>query len=285
MEKFFSENRNYLIRDLKHDISVGYDKVEEPKSMLKCHYHADYELYYLYAGERFYFIKDTTYHIKKGTLVLIPPNIVHATLNVKNYAYERFLATFTQEHIKEFSRCFEDINFFEPVEKGIYVVSFAPREQLVIESIFQNMLETDDSTKKRFLLTQILFYANNNKEIKPETGKNRLSGKQKTITDVIAYINNNFSHELTLETVSSEFFMDSCYLSRIFKKAVGISFVDYINSVRVMEAKKLLGSSDESIIYVSESVGFKSNTHFGRVFKKITGLSPIQYRKSVKTGH
>lgn len=284
MEIIFSENTNYLIRDEKCDIFVRYDKVEDPKSMLKCHYHADYELYYLYAGERFYFIKDTTYHIKKGSLVLIPPNIVHATLNVKNYAYERFLAAFTQEHINDFFGCFEDINFFESVEKGIYVISFAPREQLVIESILQNMIETDDNTKKRFLLSQILFYANNNRETKPETSRNRLSGKQKTITDVIAYINNNFSHELTLEAVSSKFFMDSCYLSRIFKKAVGISFVDYINSVRIMEAKKLLNSSDESIIYVSESVGFKSNTHFGRVFKKITGLSPIQYRKSVKNG-
>ena len=144
------------------------------------------------------------------------------------------------------------------------------------------MNDTEHYGKRQFLLSQLLFYANRNKKTVPDANDKQLQGTQKTITEIVAHINNNFQTELNLENISAEFFIDSCYLSRIFKKTVGMSFVDYINNVRVMEAKKLLTATDESIISIAENVGFKSNTHFGRVFKKVTGTSPLQYRKIKK---
>lgn len=281
MKKTLKTQDSYM-QNAGENIFVEHNKVPNPKSMLKCHYHSRYEIYYLYSGERFYFIQDKTFHIKKGSLVLIPPNIVHATLNVQNIAYERFLVTFTDSDMEYFCSYFPDINFYETFENGIYVVNFSPKEQLVVESILEKMRDSEDFTSKQFFLSQLLFLANKTKEAKPVEDDNELSGTQKTITEVVAHINNNFQTELNLENISSEFFIDSCYLSRIFKKTVGMSFVDYINNVRVMEAKKLLISTDESIISIAENVGFKSNTHFGRVFKKITGIPPLQYRKIKK---
>lgn len=276
------KKQNSIIENLSEEIFVEYNKVPEPKSMLKYHYHTRYEIYYLYSGERFYFVQDKTYHIKKGSLVLIPPNVIHATYNVKNIAYERFLITFFDDEIKHFCNCFPDINFYEIFENDIYVVNFSPKDQIVIESIFENMNDTEHYGKRQFLLSQLLFYANRNKKTVPDANDKQLQGTQKTITEIVAHINNNFQTELNLENISAEFFIDSCYLSRIFKKTVGMSFVDYINNVRVMEAKKLLTATDESIISIAENVGFKSNTHFGRVFKKVTGTSPLQYRKIKK---
>lgn len=281
MQKTLKTKDSYL-QNTDETIFVEFQKVPNPKSMLKCHYHSRYEIYYLYSGERFYFIQDTTYHIKKGSLVLIPPNVVHATLNVKNIAYERFLLTFSDSDTECLRNCFSDINFYETFENGIYVVNFSLKEQLVVESILENMSDSEDFASKQFFLSQLLFLANKTKEVKPVENDNQLSGTQKTITEVVAYINNNFQTELNLENISVKFFIDSCYLSRIFKKTVGMSFVDYINNVRVMEAKKLLVSTDENIISIAENVGFKSNTHFGRVFKKITGIPPLQYRKTKK---
>ena len=276
------KKQNSIIENSSEEIFVEYDKVPEPKSMSKYHYHTRYEIYYLYSGERVYFVQDKTFPIKKGSLVLIPPNIIHATYNVKNIAYERFLITFFDDEIKHFCNCFPDINFYEIFENGIYVVDFSLKEQLVVESIIENMNNSDDFSTKQFFLMQLLFLANKNKKEKSVVDNNQLQGTQKTITEVVAHINNNFQTELNLEDISSEFFIDSCYLSRIFKKTVGVSFVDYINNVRVMEAKKLLTATDESIISIAENVGFKSNTHFGRVFKKVTGTSPLQYRKIKK---
>lgn len=271
------------MENINDTIYIESHKEFSPKSMVKCHYHSKYELYYLYEGERIYFIHDKTYHIRKGTLVLIPPNVIHATMNVKDYIYDRFLLTFSKRDIDKVISCFSNVNFFEVFEKKIHVINFPPKEQLVIEAILESMNEIQDEEKRRFLLSHLLFIANNNKGIKPKTTKADLTSTQKTITDMMSYMNNNFSNNITLKDVSEKFFLDSCYISKTFKRVVGISFVDYINNVRIIEAKKLLATSDLSIISIATSVGFKSNTHFGRVFKKINGISPLQYRKHKRT--
>ena len=280
MENIRIDNRNFFLNNTSSGISADFSKDETPKSMLRCHYHSSYEIYYLYRGERIYFIHNKTYHIKEGTLVLIPPNVVHATLNAEGNIYERYLLSFSKGDIWDVTDSFSDINFFEAFEKNIYVLNLSQREQLLVEAILQSMTDTKDTIEKKFLLTQLLFYVNMHPSTQQEISKKHLSNVQKTITEVIAYINNNFNQELTLENVANNFFIDSCYLSRTFKKVVGISFVNYINNIRVMEAKKLLLSSDESITSIAESVGFRSNTHFGRIFKRTTSVSPLQYRKS-----
>lgn len=61
----------------------------------------------------------------------------------------------------------------------------------------------------------------------------------------------------------------------------GLTFTEYLNYIRVKEAKELLCKSAESITQISEKVGYESITHFGRVFKKLTGVSPLKYRKQM----
>jgi len=63
-----------------------------------------------------------------------------------------------------------------------------------------------------------------------------------------------------------------------------LSFIDYLNHVRILEAQKLLNETGMNITMVSEKVGFESSSHFGRVFKAISGISPTQYRKLRVTG-
>lgn len=274
--------QNPLLFQQTGNIFSEYTRINTPASMHRCHYHSTYEIYYLYSGERFYFIQDKMYHIKKGDIVLISPNIMHATFNAKEAAYERFLVSFKDEDIQAFSDIFPDIDFLKPFKQSIFVLRPTPHEQLVIETLLHKMQNTSKETKKLFFLTQLLFITCTLKSDAEEGNTDYISNTQKVITEVMAYINNNFSQELTLDTISEMFYIDSCYLSRIFKKTVGISFVDYINNVRIMEAKKQLKETDESILSIAESVGFKSNTHFGRIFKKITGTSPLQYRKLQK---
>ena len=111
----------------------------------------------------------------------------------------------------------------------------------------------------------------------------KLSHKHELISDIMGHINNNFGYELSLESISEKFFISPCYLSRIFKSTVKISLIDYINDVRIKEAKKLLSEGNLSIIEISHRVGYKSNTHFGRVFKKCTKMSPLKYRNLVSS--
>ena len=106
-----------------------------------------------------------------------------------------------------------------------------------------------------------------------------MSSAHRNIMEITGYVNNHFADDINLTTISDKFFISTCYFSRTFKKIMGLSFTDYLNSVRVKEAQYLLRNKNMSITEISEKVGFKSATHFGRIFKKLTGISPLAYKK------
>ena len=278
-----SQGVGLLKTPVKTTFFVEREKKASTISIARCHYHSSYELYYLYSGERIYFIKDKTYHIKKGDLVIISPDVIHATFNVENLGYERFLLTFKKSFLEDAVKLFNEIEFFECLKEGSQVISLKPQQQVLFENIFNNL--TDAYSKKgsrsqqvSFLVLQLLNELNLHKNNDKQATYDSLSNTQKTVSDMMAYINHNFKKEITLTSVAEQFFMSSCYLSRIFKKHVGLSFVEYVNNVRIKEAKLLLANSNTSVMDISNAVGFKSNTHFGRIFKEIVGVSPLKYR-------
>lgn len=68
-------------------------------------------------------------------------------------------------------------------------------------------------------------------------------------------------------------------LKRRFKNATGTTLIDYVQNVRVEEAKRQLETSNAVIDEISESVGYEDPSFFRQVFKRRTGLSPSQYRR------
>ncbi len=99
------------------------------------------------------------------------------------------------------------------------------------------------------------------------------------VDEIVQYINNNFSQPLSLSSISKLFYISPYYLSRIFKASTGFTFVEYLNSMRIREAQRLLLETSDSIAIIGEKVGCGSASNFGRVFKKITTLSPLAYQK------
>lgn len=75
-------------------------------------------------------------------------------------------------------------------------------------------------------------------------------------------------------------FLNTDYLSRIFKKEKGISISNYIIQKRVEEAKKLLTQSTLPINTVSLYVGYSNFSYFTKMFKDNTGYAPLEYRRS-----
>lgn len=100
------------------------------------------------------------------------------------------------------------------------------------------------------------------------------------IEQALAYIEAHFTEELSLKAVADHVHLSSNYFSNLFKKEVGQKFVDYINTVRIDRAKKLLLTSPKRTQQISEETGFSDSAYFSKVFKRATGLSPAEYRKA-----
>ncbi len=101
---------------------------------------------------------------------------------------------------------------------------------------------------------------------------------QRIICEIRDYIQQNYFRDIKLKKVAQEFYMNPIYLGQVFKKATGMQFNEYLNSVRIEEAKKLLGRTDMKIIEVAKAVGFNDPKYFLNKFKLITNLPPSAFK-------
>ena len=98
---------------------------------------------------------------------------------------------------------------------------------------------------------------------------------------LLLFADKNFRTPFQLRDVAATIGYDYSYISKSFKKKVGISFKQYINKLRVIEAKQLLKSTSKSVEEICEGTGFGSLRTFDREFKSQIGLSPSEYRKTL----
>ena len=95
---------------------------------------------------------------------------------------------------------------------------------------------------------------------------------------VATYIRHHLSEPIRSEDVAKALYLSRSHLSTRFKKEQGVDLTDFIQQVKVNEAKHLLRYSDRSLLTISNYLGFSSQSHFTRVFKAQTGLTPGEYR-------
>ena len=107
----------------------------------------------------------------------------------------------------------------------------------------------------------------------------RRSGQKGLLSQIFAFVEQNFVSECTPEELSAQLGYDYAYLSRSFKKSTGISYVSYLNIYRLNKACYLLDNTDKSILQCALEVGYASLRTFNRNFKNHFGFSPAEYRK------
>lgn len=93
------------------------------------------------------------------------------------------------------------------------------------------------------------------------------------------YIHDNFKQKLPLQLVSSYVFLNPQYFSRIFKKEVGVSFIDYVNKLKIDYACKLLETTNYPAYRISSECGFTDPSYFNRVFVQQMKMTPKAYRR------
>ncbi len=99
------------------------------------------------------------------------------------------------------------------------------------------------------------------------------------ISKALAYIDEHYSENITLDNISSYVNLSSVYFCSFFKQHTGETFVTYLNHYRIRRAMALLRDEDIKISAICEMVGFKNQTYFYNLFRKYNGVSPLEYRK------
>lgn len=107
----------------------------------------------------------------------------------------------------------------------------------------------------------------------PSAGKSNRS-----IRRAMAYVAAHYGEAITLEEVAEHIHLNPSYLSALFKRVTKANFREYLNRIRINEARRLLTDTDGAIVDIAASCGFNDQSYFTKVFKKATGQTPKQYR-------
>lgn len=104
-------------------------------------------------------------------------------------------------------------------------------------------------------------------------------GKKKYVVEAIKCIVKDYYKEINIKEVAEKLYITESYLSRLFKKETGYTFVDYLTRYRIKKAIELLKDTTIKIYEVAELVGFKDSRYFSSIFKKYVGITPTELTK------
>jgi AraC-like DNA-binding protein len=258
-------------------------KRTEPFERIK-HHHGTYEIYYLLSGQRAYFIKDRSYLIAAGDLLLINKYELHQTSVIGLPDHERIVINFSDVLIDQNDVLFADFlfkAFTHPT--GIFRLKL-PEQQFVQSILSKLSRELQDKASGyeiyiKLLMVELLLFAGRCAETQDVSILENTKPQHRKISEIVRYINQNYPEAISLEFLAKQFYISPFYISRAFKEVTGFTFIELLNKTRIREAQRLLHETNLKIIDIAGAVGIDNVSHFGRTFKQMTGTTPVKYRK------
>jgi two-component system response regulator YesN len=106
--------------------------------------------------------------------------------------------------------------------------------------------------------------------------------KYSTSKRIKEFIEKNYAADISLSFIARQFHLNPSYLSSLFKQKTGENINEFINHVRINNAKQILRTGDGRIAQIAQLVGFSNDNYFYKVFKRVTGQTPGEFQKSLK---
>ncbi len=274
-------------------ITIIYYKL--PKNfMFAGEQHDFWEFIYVDKGELLITAGSSGYRLKAGELAFhrpdefhdvradgtIAPNVIVVSFECRSSCMKYFenKILFLDDHEKQLLSqvVAEGQNAFEMLSQQALVYGMCKRktappgaEQLVrsgLEQMLISLFRRRDSILKRQRQT-------------PTTLSNQY---QKLAAEIGLYMETHLDRRIRLETMSNELGISISLLKRIFKLKYHCSPADYIQGLKIEEAKRLIREDALNFTQIADHLGFYSSAHFCRVFRQKTDMTPTEYARSVK---
>jgi len=96
----------------------------------------------------------------------------------------------------------------------------------------------------------------------------------KLICNILKYIDDNINSKITIEDLENRFFYNKFYITKLFKKEMHITIIEYINNLRIYNSIIQIRDTDNSLLNIAFKNGFYSVEYFSETFKRIVGINP-----------
>lgn len=237
------------------------------------HTHHFTELFYVVSGKGKFMANDRFFPIQTNDMIIVNPNVSHAEYVSGDTKLEYIVLGI------------DNLQFSFRGSKGLegYQISslHANKDEvfLYLRQILREVQDKEDNYEiicRNLLECLVYFLSRKTKSsLSFEASKRTL----KECRFIEQYLDEHFSENITLQTLSNITYMNKYYLGHAFKEYKGMSPINYLIKRRIQEAENLLETSNYSIAKISHAVGFSSQSYFTQVFRKEKGISPNQYRR------
>lgn len=246
----------------------------------EAHDHSAVEICLTLEGVVDYTVQDTIYHVRKGEILILPPETPHSLSMGEGSS--RYLFLFEPETVygmRDVKAMLQQFNRTFYLHDGSDAHTRIRETLLKAQAVYDRSEVMWNTACYGYILRiySVLgqHYLLNPRILQRETSH---SVDSQVITAAMGYINTHFREELSLDDVAEFTGFSRYYFSRSFKKQTGYSFKDYLCQKRLQVAMDLLIRSNIPMREVAIESGFGSVATFNRVFREKKGCTPTQYR-------
>ena len=247
------------------------------------HYHDELEILNVISGAIYVSVNGTEHKIPAGSGILISPRIPHSTY-LKGESCKHHLIQFKLENfLGDSINAGKYFNRFIQSASTPFTLYKSSELSRVIEELFSEYEKKQSEYEiiikgKLFHIIGLLM----RERILPD-GSAEYPEQIIKLLPSIAYIEEHFSEKITLEEISAVQRLAPSYFCRLFKRASGTGFVEYLNFVRICKSERLLSDTQKSVLEISYELGFSSVSYFNRLFRRYKNCTPSEYRTAQHT--
>ena len=248
------------------------------------HWHEDAEFIYIKKGQGLIVIDGSEYQVQGGDIAFILPSRVHGIYQLDENTMEYENIIFDSKMLASTLDDFYDIFLLPFFESAVDIPVIFRHGVTGYESIKKYLDSNDNISAHRegawglaikgnmylLLFNLVTLYED---QIDSSTKK-----KIDRLKPVIKYVELHYGESSTIEDMAKLTGFSQSHFMRYFKEAFGVSFVTYLNDYRLSMAARLLLSTEESVLTISQQVGFENLSHFNRQFKRKYHQTPREYR-------
>ena len=265
-------------------IFFSYNESESVTDRHDLHCHNFYEIYFFIAGEVDYLVEGHRYRPTPGSILLLSPHVFHGVKIEKNQIYKRISVHFHPDVLSPPRRDFLLSAFPSLQQVHQKQIFYENTEQFALDFFFNSLLDCigmPDKLREQLLpirIESLLSQVVSMTETLPLPAANIAAARSEdTIAELIRYLNSHLNEDITLDQLSSRFFISKHHLNKVFRNAAGTTVMDYLLHKRIIAAQQLLinGASAQDACL---QTGFHDYSAFYRSYTRILGHSPLKDR-------
>ena len=258
--------------------NIIHETNSEPREQ---HYHQNLDLLYVLEGSVDVVLDDREYHMMPEDVILINSNKRHKFENSGNLLAIRFEIDY---YLLSQTVGTTQILFLcnSVVDKNSAYDRLRNQMQEIIKYYYIN--SNSDNCHLQSLHYQMLHVLLANFMVK--TDETRIlfdnNAQKERVSEIQSYIQGHYQSAISLNDLADKMYLSTAYLSKFIKKKFGMTFVDYLNNIRLFHAVDELIYTDKSLTHIAMDNGFATSAAFNKSFKKVFNVSPGEYRKNAE---